>query len=199
MTVLRIIFLGCACLLLTGASWLPSGRKWAIDSTSRLFIYGNTNVNKFVCSTDCYNRKDTLEYVESSSSCEILFSRNEMVIPVLNFDCGNDMITKDFWNTLNAKKHPNLTIQFISLHDSQNLFRGKTVSGKVKITLSGVTKTYNVKYDVKHGENKNILSLKGRQSVCFSDFQLKAPAKMMGLIQVQENLDVEFQLNLIPV
>lgn len=199
MVTMRIIFLTTIGLLMIAASWLPSGRKWVVDSSSRLLIHGSTNVNKFVCATDCYNLKDTLEYVENTKSCEIMFSKNEMTIPVQSFNCGNDMITKDFWNTLNVKKYPDLKIQFISLNDSQSLFRGRTVTGKVQITLAGVTRTFQVKYDVRHDEKKKVLSLLGRQPVCFSDFQLKAPVKMMGLIQVQEDLDVEFHLNLIPV
>lgn len=196
---MRILILLHISLLMTSAAWLGDNRKWIIDSSSRLVIHGSTNVNKFVCSTDCYNRKDTLEYEENIRSCDIIFLKNEMIIPVESFSCGNEMITKDFWQTLNKRQHPYLKIEFISLNDSESLYQGNLVSGKVRITLAGVTKSFLVNYSVKRNARRNIFSLVGKQSVCFTDFQLKAPTKMMGLIQVQEDLDVEFQLHLIPV
>lgn len=197
---MRVIFFCIPVLFLTTAVSLPDmNRRWVIDPSSRLVIYGNTNVNRFVCSTDCYTQKDTLEYKENTNSSGITFFKNVMVIPVESFSCGNELITKDFRITLNAEKHPNLRVEFISLESSGHLFNGNRVAGKVKITLAGVSRFFQVQYIVGQDSKKNTLTLIGKQSVCFSDFQLKAPTKMMGLIKVEEEMEVEFQLRLIPV
>jgi hypothetical protein len=131
-------------------------------------------------------------------SCGITFLKNEMAVPVQNFSCGNDMITKDFWQTLNASQHPNLVIEFLTLDDSNRLDHGKSVSGEVSISLAGVTKKFRISYVMK-GNTGQMFSLTGNHKLCFSDFNLKAPRKMLGLIQVQEDLEVEFHLRLMPV
>jgi hypothetical protein len=167
--------------------------KWVIDTSSKLFIHGYTNVNQFTCAMDCYNNADTLEYIDNYKSCDLTFNKNknEMSIPVRSFDCGNNMITKDFWHTIRAEKHPNLRIRFISIEKLNN---ANSVGGTVEIVLAGVTKQYNIRYRTK--ASGNTLQLKGTQLVCFSDFGLTPPQRMLGLIQVQENLKVEFNLML---
>jgi hypothetical protein len=65
----------------------------------------------------------------------------------------------------------------------------------VKITLAGATKDYQVSYSIQ-GKSGSSFSLIGKQTVCFSDFDLQVPKKMMRLIQVEEYLDVEFLIHL---
>ena len=192
---MRILSLIIITLGLFGSASVSERGKWIIDSDSRLLIYGFTNVNNFTCAISCYNNFDTLEYVNNPKACELIFERNKMSIPVRNFDCGNNMITKDFWQTLKADKYPNLDIRFISLDKIDNNNR---VAGTVEIQLAGVSKRYKIVYAANTTDG-SLIQLAGKQNVCFSDFDLKAPQKLMGLIQVKENLEVEFQLSLKPV
>lgn len=167
--------------------------KWIIDSESRLIIHGSTNVNTFTCSFDYTHTTDTLEFSKNSKTSELVFSKNRMQIPVRKFDCGNRQITKDFWETLQADIHPVLNIKFRSL---QNLHLNRpSVKGSVDITLAGVTQRYTVWYQVIVLDEKTVL-LKGNQGVNFSDFKLQRPQKLMGLIKVEECLNVEFNLQL---
>lgn len=195
---MRIIYLLLAWVLMGAGFPAQQQNKWIIDSSSRLLIRGNTNVNSFTCSIDSYQSGDTLEYQINQRSCDLVFLRNEMVIPVEDFSCGNEMITKDFWQTLNSDRHPNLKIRFISLNNFDDPATSSKVSGRVTITLSGVTRSFNITYTIQSNKGR-IFSMVGKQVVCFSDFELKPPKKMMGLIQVQEDLEVEFHLNIIPV
>lgn len=183
-------------LFLFGAS-SPSLEKerWIVDSSSELVIRGATNVNSYVCRTDCYSARDTLEFTPYKEDCEVLFSKNAMLIPISGFDCGNILVTNDFRETLHAKKHPNLSIQLISLGDRYAVVPGGAVAGRVEISLAGATKAYNVMYNVRGG-NGSSFTLLGNQTVCFSDFNLQAPKKMMGLIRVEEYLEVEFIIHL---
>ena len=174
---------------------LENKKKWVIDSSSKLLIHGNTNVNSFTCTMNCYSNSDTLEYVLNESSCNIIFSKNVMVVPIEYFNCGSEMITKDFWATVKSDEFPNMKIRFLTLNDFHGPSTINPISGKVTISLAGVEKTFNVMYNVETNSGR-LVTLKGNQLVCFSDFELKAPKKMFGLIQVQENLKVEFHLRL---
>jgi hypothetical protein len=183
-------------LMILAASMAGSGFKskgiWVIDAESQLTIQGSTNVNEFSCKIDYCTGTDTLQYVQANSTRELRFTRSRMTVPVRSFDCGAKPISKDFWKTLKAETHPNLEINFVSL---QNIFfKDRTnIQGVVDITLAGVTTRYTICYDVTLQRNGNVL-LNGTHAVNFSDFQLKAPEKLKGLIKVKEVLHVEFNL-----
>lgn len=166
-----------------------------MDSSSKLVIYGDTNLNRFTCETDCFEKIDTLEYQLDERACDIFFTQTQIRVPVKSFSCGSELITKDFWETLNAEKYPTMTVHFLNLRDFSTAKNGDLVRGEVAIVLAGVQKTYHVQYLLQR-HSHDYFSLVGKQSVCFTDFQLKAPRKMMGLIQVQENLEVEFFMKL---
>jgi len=165
---------------------------WIIDAESRLTIQGSTNVNDFICKIDYCTGTDTLRCVENNSTQELQFTRSRMIVPIRSFDCGSKPISKDFWKTLKAEKYPELTINFISLQN-QYFKNNSNIKGIVDITLAGVTARYTICYHVTLRSNDTVL-LKGMHAVKFSDFQLVAPEKLVGLIKVKEGLKVEFNL-----
>lgn len=168
--------------------------KWVIDYNSQLLIHGQTNVNKFTCFISCYNNVDTLAYELSPKSKELVFEKNGMIIPLFNFNCGNSMITKDFRATVKAEQYPYLKISFLSL--DQNL-KTKQATARMEITLANVVKRVTVKFGL--NAKSDFVQLTGQHEVCFADFALEAPQRMMGLVKVHEALQVEFNLLIRPV
>jgi hypothetical protein len=192
MRTLRKLLLLSA-LALICSSFTEQG-TWIIDPGSRLSIHGSTNVNSFKCALSRYNSADTLEYVANDEAIIMKFSKNRMSIPVKGFSCGSTQITKDFLRTLKSETYPTLEIFFRSF--KKNLIRDNSyIDGVVDITLAGTTKRYTIRYFAKLPQPGTI-ELKGVQLVNFSDFRLDPPQKMMGLIQVQDCLEVEFDLTL---
>ncbi|HLT72243.1 MAG TPA: YceI family protein [Cyclobacteriaceae bacterium] len=182
--------------LFAAASPAPRNtERWVVSAQSELIIRGTTNVNDFVCRTGFNDVRDTLELLLANKDCPIIFSRNAMIIPVASFDCGNQMITKDFQETLSANRYPELTLRFVSIEEQVPGVASGSVAGVVEITLTGTTRSYSVLYSLA-GNGDRSVSLVGKQDVCFSDFNLNAPRKMMGLIKVQDDLEVEFRLHL---
>jgi hypothetical protein len=176
-------------MLLSGSVVKEKG--WIIGPETKLIIHGQTNLNSFKCKMDCYNHLDTLAYYTDDDECMIFFKENRMNIPVVNFDCENKMINRDFYEVLKSNRYPYVQIQFVAL---ERWAGDPQVGGTAYITLAGVTKPFTINYDVK--SNSSLLLLKGTQNICFSDFGLQAPQKMMGMIKVQDNLQVEFHLAL---
>lgn len=187
-TLVMFAVLGLIC-----SGFVEQGR-WVIDPKSRLTIHGSTNVNSFECKLRQYHNNDTLEFIRHSESIEMTFERNRMRIPVKGFHCGNNQITKDFLSTLNSDTYPHLEIFFRSFKNN-SIRDNSYIEGVVDITLAGATKRYVVKYLAKKPQ-RDIIHLTGTRAVNFSDFNLSPPQKMMGLIQVQECLEVEFNLTL---
>ncbi|MBL7841467.1 MAG: YceI family protein [Cyclobacteriaceae bacterium] len=180
-------------LALTAATNTERG-KWVIDYNSQLSIHGQTNVNSFTCFISCYNSVDTLVYEHNRENGQLAFEANKMIIPVYNFNCGNSLITKDFRSTLKADKNPYLTISFLTL----DKHTGDTkATAALEITLAGVSKKVNVQFAL--AQKGNFIQLAGKHSVCFNDFQLHAPERMMGLVKVQDDLNVDFNLLIRPL
>lgn len=191
MVTFRTFIISLTLLLCTG--FLEKG-TWVIDPDSRLSIHGVTNINTFTCAISCYTQSDTLEYTRNDRSCELLFSRDRMTIPIRDFDCGTRQITKDFHETLKSKTYPYVDIRFKSLNNLSMRDNAYT-RGVIDITIAGVTRRYVVGYHATiRGED--LLLLNGEQRVNFSDFGLRAPNKMMGMIRVEESVTVEFNLAL---
>lgn len=180
-------------LLLGSSGFIDQGR-WLIAPQSRLSILGTTNVNTFKCLLNSYSVNDTLEYTQGKKSIDMRVTKNKMRIPVRSFDCGNKQITKDFLETLKSKEYPQLEISFRSFTNN-SITDKSTVDGIVDISLAGTTKRYTVRYFARI-PSTGVLLLTGKQAVNFSDFKLKPPSKLMGMIQVQESLEVEFNLML---
>ena len=72
--------------------------KWVISENSSLVVNGSTNVNKFSCSIRQYPKTDTVLISEDQKS-KILLS-GELHIEVKNFDCNNQIMTKQLRKTL---------------------------------------------------------------------------------------------------
>jgi polyisoprenoid-binding protein YceI len=180
-------------LTLTATTGIERG-KWVIDYNSQLSIHGQTNVNSFTCFISCYNSVDTLVYEQNKENGKLSFEANKMIIPVYNFNCGNSLITKDFRSTLKADKNPYITISFVTLdkHPAE-----KKAAATLEITLAGVTKKVILQFDLV--PKGSFIQLAGKHSVCFNDFQLHAPERMMGLVKVQDDLNVEFNLLIRPL
>lgn len=181
-------------LILTSTARIEERGKWIIDYNSQLMIHGKTNVSSFTCFINCYNSTDTLNYELNTTTKNLIFDKNKMVIPVFNFNCGNSMITKDFRQTVNVDKYPYLNIAFLSLDRNGE---DDLASGKMEITLAGVVKTATIRFNLK--PKGDFIQLTGRHAVSFSDFNLQAPERMMGLVKVKEDLLVEFNLLIRPV
>jgi hypothetical protein len=181
--------------LLTGLPGLTSDpeRIWHVKNESRLAISGESNINDFRCEVDRYYQADNLD-LYSSSGEEFLFSRNQMIINLMEFDCGRALITRDFRQTLNADKDPAVIISFISLDRlPQDNVKGQILAGLLEVTIAGVSKEAEIQFSIRNNSNGTI-SLHGKHEFSFTDFGLEPPSKVMGLISVKNNLEVTFDL-----
>ena len=187
---IQVLMIGLFCSAFTNEG------AWVIDTESKLAIHGATNINRFTCSVDSYAGRDTLHYFNNYASSELQFNSNRMIIPIQKFDCGSVQISKDFRSALKSHLYPYLQIRFVSLGDN-SVKKNQNITGRMDITLAGVTKRYDVQFKT-HLENNDLI-LSGVHPVNFADFKLTAPEKLRGMIRVRDELKVDFHLVLKPV
>ncbi|MGM0934334.1 MAG: YceI family protein [Bacteroidota bacterium] len=165
-------------------------REIEILPESSLSITGNTNISQFECdfNTLCFEQQSiTVHY---SSEDDILDFKNS-VLPLKNknFDCGNRRINKDFRELLKTEKYPEiiLKIQKIEMNGQQN--------GHVTLNFEIAGKNKNYRFPVKvTGDDQ--LCFEGNLALNIKDFDLEAPSKMFGLIVIEEEISINFKLNI---
>ncbi len=172
--------------------------SWLIIPASSLSIEGASNVNSFTCGMDSYQKTDTLVVVENTST-HLRFAHNKLAIPVAGFDCENNLITRDFRETLFADTHPEIGVSFLSF---KKVIPGaadrSSYDAHVVIELAGRSREVNIRFDF-YEKSYSLYHLTGSKVLRFSDFGFTPPKKAMGLIKVEDELTINFNLMVRPL
>lgn len=183
-------------LLLLGTMLLndmpkPSAEKWVIQKSSNLCIEGRSNVNRFRCVIKEYLEPDTIFMFKGEQAMKPFLIKGALSIHINQFDCHQKYITNDLRKTLKANEQPELKIDLLSIGYYNSTV--KNVKGCVSIELAGVIKRTEIDYQVQSRE-PDLLELNGSRKLKFSDFGLKPQQKLAGIIRVEDELTVRFQL-----
>lgn len=168
-------------------------QKWVVERSSTLNIQGATNLNNFQCDVTEYLRADTLFYTNNDQDKKLNFTNSSLTVDIKRFDCHSKLITSDFKNTLKATENPTLKITFLSLDQFTNSCDNQVIKGIVDVGLTGVIRRTEISYII-NALPGNRIALTGSHVFHFSDFNLKAPKKLGGLIRTKDQLKVNFRL-----
>jgi hypothetical protein len=182
---------------LLSLSFMPAPKpvieKWIVGQKSNICIEGKTNINNFRCDIYEYLPQDTLLIVRDDAEQKPLTIKGGISIDINRFDCHQKYITSDLRKTLKADKSPCLSIQLVSIgYFSQNK-PPANVKGWVVISLAGVNKQLDINYVVTNAGPEG-MQFTGTRTIRFADFGLTPPRKLAGMIRVEEEINVKFQL-----
>jgi hypothetical protein len=168
--------------------------RFIVLPDSKLVINGKTNINSFRCGIDQYVGRDTLVLQEGGVLKKHIFLKGSVYLHAANFDCGMDMMTKDMMTTIKAKDYPQIVITFLSFKRLPNYkVREDKFEGMMTISLGGITKEFEVNCMIQP-KPSGLIHLSGGRQFLFSDFNLEPPDKMMGMIKIQQQINVSFNL-----
>lgn len=169
--------------------------KWVITENSSLCVNGSTNINSFACEIPSSDQSDTITISRGKTDKALRLS-GQIGLKVQSFDCHNSIMTHDLRTTLKEKEFPRLYIHFLSLNELPELsVKPQAITGWVSIELAGITKKFEISYQISIDAQKTI-HLLGTQSLNFSDFNIKPPRKLGGMIKTRDKLDVTFHLRI---
>jgi hypothetical protein len=160
---------------------------------SRLTIDGRTNVNTFKCAIGQYHGKDTLVLHEGGMNVRPVFVKGSVMLEATSFDCGMALMTSDFRKTIGSKSYPFIIIDFISFERTPRYSGDEKFKGIVKISLGGVTRLFEMDCAIE-AKSSGLIHLTGQKDFTFADFSLQPPKKMMGMVKVEQALNVAFHL-----
>ena len=163
-----------------------------VRSLSSLQIHGWTNINTFTCE-QTYQSNDFRKIQLYREGEEIVFQDAELVIPVVDFDCGHKIMTKDFQEILEAESNPFLRILLHSLTG-----HGERQIADVSIRIAGRSRRYKMPVEIIQG-NEMSMSGSGQRDVRFSEFNLEPPVKFMGMVKVKDELRISFNIRILEI
>lgn len=188
-----LVFVLSSSFLLDFPNSIDHDIKLVVDRNSSMSIKGSSNVNEFICDVRQYLEIDTLSFVRDSKSQRLFFTKSEIQIEVKKFDCHNRFITQDFYKTLKSDSFPFLRIRLLSL--DQNLLNKNSQLAKGIVEIQLANKLRKMEVDlVLLSKGSGRFQLIGSQKMNFSDFALVPPRKIAGLIKINEEITVNFEL-----
>jgi hypothetical protein len=189
MKLLLIIFISLSFINASN----PSIEKWVIEKNSVFSIEGKSNVAPYLCKTSQYMKNDTILIIRDENETKPLFFQGGLKLMVKWFDCGQQFMTKEMQKTLKADKRPEMKINLVSLAGSQK--HGQTVKGVVDVEIAGISKRIDINFDVKKPRSTSLCFI-GKKHLKFSDFNLVPPEKLAGLVKVEQDILVKFEINM---
>ncbi|MCA1745371.1 MAG: hypothetical protein LC643_06680, partial [Bacteroidales bacterium] len=153
-------------------------------------IQGSTNVNEFSFLQLLNERESPIRFHTQEGYITIQ-------IPAHKFEASNPLMYKDFISLIKAKEHPYIAIRFH--YNPYELYEknGQTsaIDSEIYITLAGEEKKYQIPGQI-HLCRDKALRIMGDIKINLNDFHLQAPSKFMGMVQVNNEVFVNFGLKM---
>ena len=167
-----------------------------VEKDSYVSILGKTNVNKFTCAYQGNIPADTVQINVIQKDNKIQLKNASLSLNVNNFDCGNDVMNKDFKELLKHNEYPKLNINVKNVIPPQSTKNGDVIYGlaEVNFTIAGNSKAYEIPVYVTRQNDQRYYV--GSYEFDITDFNLTPPTKFLGMVKVDEEVVVDFRINL---
>lgn len=163
--------------------------------SSSLTVHGTSNVVSFKLSQKGdFLTTNELQLPIIKGQNRFTIGANQLLVPVNNFTSDNRMAVRDFRKLMKSDQYPTLSLQVMSVDLSPGAEKAVCFSGNsmVNITITGVSRTYPISFSVECENDLYIIT--GKKRINIRDFGLQPPTEMMGLIKVNEWIEVDFHL-----
>lgn len=184
-------------LLISSLCMLPilshaQNGKVQVSNESKLSIKGKSNVNEFSCESEHELQQDALDFTYSVQADTVTVNGVSLSLEIDQFDCGKRAINKDFKSTLKYKEHPfiEIILNELVLSDSTDIIPQQAI---VTIKIAGEEKQYSVPLN-SFSSSEEYFIIGGNKILYMTDFGLDPPSPMFGLIKVDDELDIVFDL-----
>lgn len=188
-TALIFLFLS---LISVSEGELKSQTRFVPDKeASRIWIEGDSNVNSFDCKADQYKGEAIQNRDEESNNTNSLSLNVE--IEVAGFDCGKNRMNKDLRDALKEKEFPSITFVFLEAEPVESTSGSPEFIVLGNLTVAGVTK--EIRFNI-FGEllQNGSMRATGSKQIQMTDYNVAPPTAMFGLVKVDNELTVHFDL-----
>ncbi|HET8864140.1 MAG TPA: YceI family protein [Gracilimonas sp.] len=163
-----------------------------LSDQSKLSIKGKSNVNEFRCQAEHDLHRDSLNYYYMVEEDTVTVEGVFLNLEIDQFDCGKRAINRDFKSTLKYKEYPfiEIVLNELVLKQESDIIPKEAL---VTIKIAGVERSYEVPLHT-FSSSEDHFVVGGNKVLYMTDFGLTPPSPMFGLIKVDDELDIEFEL-----
>lgn len=156
---------------------------------STISITGSTNVNHFVCS-NTYIEKQDKDQPFSFAKTKVGYDLEgvKLLISSEDFRCKIPGMAKDMKELLQADNFPFVGFEINHIQ----LPGGKYGTASATLTIAGVESIGLIDFEVEKVGNQ--LKIHGSTPLFLSSFNIEPPTKMLGMIKVQDQIEIEFDI-----
>lgn len=170
-----------------------------VSPSSRIIINGNTNVSAFDCLySNGFTKPVAIEFRKNKNKIEVENAR--LKIPVEYINCGNPLMNNDLRELLNAVETPEIIIDIYNFYekivvsDELNYDNVGFGTANIDIAIAGIAREYNIDFIDRRKNNEVIIT--SAVNLKLMDFGLDPPPKMLGLVRLYDNIEIEILLRL---
>lgn len=163
-------------------------QNFKVITGKSVVIEGQTSFGKFSCHYQTHNKADTIYFESSERGKHPVLSIH---LPVEAFGCGNKMLNRDFSKTLKSDEYP-----IIQVWVDRFFKRDGRYFSSLRLKLVG-KELYmeELAFKLEGDENDKVLSATFGLDLQY--FDLEPPKKLLGLLKVHNELNIDLRLNLL--
>ena len=173
------------------------GDDFIIMKDSQLLVHGKANIIKFTCLLKNAFDSTPFTFKGKEKKKRIHLKEGKIVIPTKNLDCGTRGMNKDMWKLLKAKEHPNIVLDFLELQmpvwKKSGKYHASSALSEIQITIAGKPIVYPIHLNLVKMDEKNFL-MSGSKKFRITDFGIKPRNYLLGLIKLNELIEIDFEL-----
>ena len=189
-------------LILAMGVFLPQQTRTGLHKveilSSSLVIHGKTNVNKFDCKLNQQLDEETLRVTSEVTDLKLDFDGLVLKFRIGEFDCGHEIMNKDFRAILKSERYPFLFLKIndIYIKEETSLMEKLDVKSFVTISLAGVERTKIIEEATVINHDDELVTFIGSKVLKMTDFNINPPTKFLGLVSVEDALEVSFEIKM---
>ncbi len=190
-------------LILVGLTLCLSAMKvntvcFQIEPGSTLQVKGSSNVTDFSCECGELFPKLPMQMSPTGDGYKARFFKTSLQIRTRKLDCGSKPMNNDMYQTLKADDYPHIQIELLETGwKSGGVFQKadqwQSLEAVVNITIAGVTRKETLTVQGKK-LNDDQYRFKSAKLLLMTDFGIKPPRPLLGLIKVANEITIELDL-----
>ena len=183
-------------LALGGTDAAAQSRHLTVHEKSRFWIQGEASIKSFTCVVNRVEGEARMNSDRERLSTSADEHQVTVTVPVSAFDCGKEGMTEDLQETLHMEDHPKIRFELVHARagpvtDSSAQWQNIEVLGP--LTIAG-TKRLLRYHAVGRTYGSNYARARGCKTIKMTYFDIQPPTKAFGLIKVDDQIDVKFDL-----
>lgn len=174
-------------LLLTVLAAPNAAAQVELGPASRIRIEGTSTVNAFTCEAAA---------LEGQGQVAAGDVAGRLRVAVADFDCGHDRINRDFRDAMQAAEHPDIRFE---LEDATVVTAPEEEGAPYRLraygrlTIAGTARAVALELTGWSAAD-GTLHARGRHALQMTDFGIRPPTALLGLVRTHDRIVVHFDL-----